>query len=791
MKKVVLSCAVLLFGLTGGAVSQSLTVNGLTGHVQVPTQTTIQLQLTGAANQPHFWLFNLDPGPSTLAGEPLPIGLGPGLLDLGMGTPLPASGVRTISFPVPDDPTITGIDFYSVGGVIDPGAPAGFTVSNGVSFVFTVGGVTAGPDAATRLNEAVTLDGSGNRDPFTGALPPGTTLQWNVIDGPAGAQTTLVGEPGEFPAFSADTPGLYTLELELQGPGGYGTDLVTVSVYDLHFNAPVGGVFTGGLTLLTGELAGPPHAAFTVAGQPVVPFGGVFFVFPPAPTEVMESVVARVTTPSGAYVEAAVVQIDGTPAPLGQPVFESSTVRLRDAGVSGLEPDLETALAALPFNQIVQGLPPITAINGAPALSAVVTTQGGSFNTTDIDVDFWPTPTHVGVSLTLRDVTVSVNVGGELIFVNYNEPASIFASTAVLTAEMLIHPATSGGVSVSFQNLNASLSGFNFTLSSWLLNNIASLSAIQNAIRDQVEAALESLDSQLPSYVNPLLDGLVPSLDLTASGIPLQVDFPFNSVHYDADGVSTVNNFQATALTLGPDAPDLTRYLESAHTLPVYGSQTSTLGVPYGFAIGMSENLLNQLLAELVRSGALDLDLTGTLGEAPNTLTLSAGVLALLLPAVGFEGFDFNAPVTMEVRHTTAPCVEFTPQGTDMAKLHLGDMLVDIVAEPSPGVRLPVLSVGVSGSVDMSMAVDPQNTTVNFIIGSNIAVTTNVRKAFAGTDPSLALSGLPTILQLLLPMLTGPITQIPIPALPFGNLSVLEVSGTVAHPDFLSAYFFL
>ena len=38
-----------------------------------------------------------------------------------------------------------------------------------------------------------------------------------------------------------------------------------------------------------------------------------------------------------------------------------------DAGVSGLEPDLETALAALPFSQIVASVPSVTVINGAPA----------------------------------------------------------------------------------------------------------------------------------------------------------------------------------------------------------------------------------------------------------------------------------------------------------------------------------------------------------------------------------------------------------------------------------------
>ena len=62
-------------------------------------------------------------------------------------------------------------------------------------------------------------------------------------------------------------------------------------------------------------------------------------------------------------------------------------------------------------------------------------------------------------------------------------------------------------------------------------------------VETALATAFESALSVIPTALNPLLAGLVVSVDLSASGVPLQVDLPINSVCYDTDGLTLANDF--------------------------------------------------------------------------------------------------------------------------------------------------------------------------------------------------------------------------------------------------------
>lgn len=775
--------------LAAAVPAQSLTVNGQTGFSWLPLAAPAVMQMTGLPGRPHYWVFDIAPGPVVHAGVSIPVGLTPFLIDVGQGQPMPPSGARSIVVAA-TLPSLTGQTFYSAGAYEDPGTPAGFTVTNGVSFRWFAPGTSAGADAATLINEPVTLDGSGNRDPLTGQLPTGTQLQWTVTQAPAGSIPVLVGEQAEFPSFRADRAGLYMIELQSLGPAGFGFDIVEVAVYDLRFNAPPGGHFAAGSVYLNGTILGPPWSAFDVAGATPSVIAGQWFRGFVTPVPPMDTFTARVTASGGASVSVSLPVTVGAAATLGPSSPQASVERLRAAGLDGLEPQIESALSALPFNSVIQAVPTINVVNGAPAFSANVNPNSGSFNPNTVEFDWAPANGYVAVTLRLHDVVVHSTVSGVLVFVSYSDSATITAQTATLTAQMTLGSGPGGAVTVAFQNLNATLSGFSFTLGSFL-NTLAQIGPIQDAIRGLVESAIEGMGPSLPGFINPTLAEFALSTNLSSAGVPLQVDFPVTGFAYDTDGVTLTNSFLATPLQLSPTAGSFTRFRTTTPPSPAtFPAATPALGQPWGFALALNDDLFNHLLAQIVRTGVLDFDFTGQLGPPQTGLNLVAGVMDLLLPGTGFQWFDFNAPVTLRLRHGSAPFVVFTPGSPRHGTIHASDIRFEIEVSPAPGVFLPVIAASLSASAAVTIQVDPLSTTLSVgIDGPSVTFTGRSRRSFAGTDPEPLLANLGPAMQLLLPMLVEPLAQIPVPSTPAGAPQIVEVSGVPSSPDQLTAYF--
>ena len=781
-----ISAAVFLLALALPA--QQVTVNGMTGHVDVPMLSTLTLQLSGPAGLPHYWGVNTDPGPSSVFGVSVPLGITPSLLDLGMGAPMHPSGSRTWSVGVPQEPSLVDLTAYTAALFLDPSAPLGVSVTNAVSFTLT-GNADAGPDVATFVNDGIVLSGAGNRDPFTGMLPSGTTFQWSVISGPAGATTAIDESQGEFPAFMADTPGLYTVRADVAGAGILGSDTCEVYVYDFRWNHDPTGDFATTFIGLSGTAAGPPGWSVSVDGTPVITtFGDQWFAGVITPSGVMETLVAELTTPGGQHLRVPRSITVGSGLPLTAPVSQSVGVRLRSGGLDGLEPLIETELANLDYNAIVTSIGTINAVNGAPFFSANITPTNGSLDTSNIEFELIPDNGHVDIAVTFHNVHVDVDVNGVVVFVSYSDQASIDASSATMTGELTFVPGANGALEIQLVNPQATLNNFNFTLSSFL-NGLVQIGFIQDAIRDTVESSLESTAPDIVAYINPLLTDFAFNLDLSQYGIPVQVEFPMDTASYDTDGVTLCNTSRALPLTIGPESPPLDRYRESPATALTY-PLTTTTGGSYGFSLCINDDLFNQLLAAFVTSGSLDLDVTGTLGTGPQALTLTAGFMHLLVPGFGFGKIDPNMPLTLRLRHANAPVVEFTSGASDHAKLHIGGVRIDIDAEPQPGVFLPVASVTVSGSANASVTVAPGTTDVGLTIdGSSIATTFSIRRQMAGSNPGPALQGLSFLMQFLLPAIVEPVAMVSIPSPPIGAVSVLGVTGSMAWPDYICAYF--
>lgn len=757
MKSLHATLAVL--ALTAAASAQILRVNGKTTFANVPIGSNIVLDFAGTPGLPHVWAFNTGPGPTVILGQSIPVLIDGNQIEIGGYSPLPPSGVRTEVYGIAVNPTLVGLTIYSAGVVIDPNAPGGFSVTNGISFRFVEQGGSAGPDAVGFAGRPIPLDGSGNLLPG-GQIPGGMTFQWAVLDGPANAVATLNEANTPFPSLVADTSGLYTVEVVTDQGGTPRADEVVVAVYSLNFTSPQDGSFVSAAPLVTGTCVGPQLQSFSINGaSTALSTNGSFNGGTLALSGVMNPVTARVTRPDGSFAERTITVINSPSADLAAFGIPGSVLRVGGVTLDALEPPIEQILGAIPLNTLVTALPSIPLNLGL--LTVNTTFTGATFDPL-VDFDFFPTATNtIGVGITFTNLNITATLTGSFFGLPFTETATITSTAATVTGELSVGSNAQGGVVVSVINSNAVLNNFSFAVTG-LLGGLTQIGAIQTLLRGAIETVLEGTLQLIPTALNPLLASVQLSFDLSAAGFPVTVDLPFNAIGYDVNGLTVANNFRATALVTGPNAPALTNYASTAGQTPFFGTTTPVASAPFDFAFGVNDDLVNQLLAQTVKSGALDLDLASSLGTGGGALTLVASALALVIPGAGFEDLGGATPITIRLRHTTAPAAKFSATGAATTQIWLGNLELHFLAETVPGTLSTILVVGVTADTATTITVDPQTGGITVTPGTP-SVTASLLATLPGRDPTAGLAGLTQIVQQILPLLTAPLNLIALP----------------------------
>lgn len=754
--------------------AQSHLINGSTNAL-VPVNSTMTATLSGQPNQLHWWLVDVTPGPVTVYGVNVALGFTPALLDLGIGA-LDANGQRTISVGIMDDPALHGLSLHSCALFLDPAAPAQFTASNGVSFTFLDDGASAGGDAATFVGEAITLDGSGNLDPVTQTLPIGAGITWAVEDAGGALNPRFIDAHAVYPQFVADGPGTVLARCYVQGGGVAATDDVRIDVFALNLTSPTDNGFANGSVAISGQLLGPTGSALSLDGQGVLLAGNGSF------SSGNVALVNRVTefhfvasAPTGASAGRVITVTNG----VGQirDGFQTPGAFLRIGGVTldALEPLIAQALGAISLDPIVAAIPAIPVVNTA-LFSATIDPQGATHDPAVL-VDFFPSPTGIGLSVTWNNVVITSAITGSFIFAPYAETATISTTSVVLTAELQLTSNSSGALVANLANRNATLNGFNFTVTG-AIGGLSQIGLIQTAISTVVELALETALDAVPLALNPVLSTIV--LQAPLPGTPLSIGFPLETVTYDTAGLVIATRFRAVTNTVAPTAPVIQQIWGSTGVTPAFGATTPALMLPFDHAMGISDGALNQTLATLAVAGILDMPLS-----LASLNVVDAGAMALLVPGAGFESFDSATPVSARVSARAAPVVEFTPGTAQHGTVRIPHLRLEVLAGTGAG-AVAVLTTSASITAGISISADPVTGVMTFSV-SNAAASVSLLENLAGYDASGAVAALNALAMLAAQQVLAPLSGIALPTLGTAG-GIAEVSVHPANPHLAGIY---
>ena len=749
-------------------------INGSSSAL-VPVNSNMTATFAGQPSQWHWWMVDISPGPVSVYGVEIALGLTPYLLDLGIAQ-LDSVGHRALTIGVVDDPALHGLSLYSCGLFLDPTAPSQFTASNGASMTFLDDGASAGGDAAAFSGEPITLDGSGNLDPATNALPVGASITWLVVDAGGAANPRFLNPNAVYPQFVADSPGTVLARCYVQGGGVAATDDVRIDVYNLNLNSPVDNGFATASVQIAGQLQGPSGSALSRDGQGIVlAADGTFNAGTIALTQRVTEFRFAVSAPSGAVVAKTVTVTKG----VGQAwdAFQTPGTLLRMGGVTldALETVLSQAFGSISLNPIVSAIPAIPIIN-TTFFSATIDPTGATHDPAVV-VDIFPAANGIGVSVTWTNVVITSAVTGSLFFVPYTETATISATSVVVTAELQITSNASGALVANLVNRDATLNGFTFSVTG-ALGGLTQISLIQQAMRAAIELALETALDVIPLALNHVLGTIV--LQAPLPGTPLTLGFPLENVVYDPAGLVIANRFRATTSAVAPTAPNITQIWGSTGSTPSFGNTTPVSALPFDHAIGISDGALNQILGTLTMSGYLDMPLSLTSLSITN-----AGGMAMLTPGAGFESFDPATPVTARIAPRAAPLIEFSATAGQHGTVRIPHLRVEVLAGAA-GSEVPVLTCSLSITAGISITADPVTGVMTFNL-SNASATVSLLENLAGYDASTAVGALNSIALLVAQQVLGPLSSIAFPTLGAAGL-IPEVSVHPANPHLVCVY---
>ena len=755
----------LAFLIAAPAAASDLKLDGVS-DADVAYGGAFQIELTGGAGLPAFVFVDGSPGPTFLFGESIPLGFTP-LMSLMVSGATDGAGSFQTPFFLAEDPTHAGITLFLAGVLLDGTDPNGLDVSNGASLTI-VPKAGAGGAQATLVGRPTAFDGSG-ASLSDGSLAVGTTIAWDVVSRPSGSAADLTDRDQLFPWLTPDVPGDYTVRVTVSKSGVENTDEGVLHAYGVDLTPSLDGQYVlGTSTSVQGTIHGPPVASAVLNGA--VLSVGAFGDFGPvteviAAGDVFKPLLFELSHPDGSATRERFTVAQGLPLPLTFNTTKALAARLNPAGydlVEGaseellLDSDIASLLLAAGRQQIAleEGL------FGFVIFSA--TLEFTSMSHGAITVDLAPVATGVAGAVRIHDVNVNFDVFGKVLEIPYDLTGSMQTDPAVINATLGLTP-SGGELKATMQNLSVDLQGFNFGLDGFI-GGVAELFIIESSVKSDVEAAVgDTITAEFPPAIEEILTSFVIAGNLFETlEVDVNIAAPITGVVNGTSGTTIQLDGQVSVGAVEPGSPSVTSFRSSISSSPVFGSTTPS-GAPYGAALAVADDFLNQVLAAGTGAGLLDGDMTtlfeGTKGIGELFFT---DVLAVLFPDAGFAKFPSGTQVSLISHGTMPPIVRTTPGGPALGRIDMSDMEA-VFGVDSPGGTIPVLRISIDAGAELDLTIGSDGM-LTALLGE-ASVNAQALQGMSGANLTLLDEGIEFLEGVLLPQLTKLFAGIPLPSL--------------------------
>lgn len=373
-----------------------------------------------------------------------------------------------------------------------------------------------------------------------------------------------------------------------------------------------------------------------------------------------------------------------------------------------------------------------------------------AYNARFQDVDFVIDARSDGTILTrvtVHDPAIDWSASGVAVEIPYSTHGNVHASAIVV--EIVFKPVLQNGViQMIFQSTNAYTVGFDFQWDSFLEDVIEFFGVDLDAMVEEplIDAIYTAVDDEVP----PLLAGALQDLELNFSfdllGAPLYIEAMPHTLTVDANGLTLkLDTLVETSVFQGDHGRLLANWAE-----PGWPSDT-------GVGIGVSGDFLNQLFHVVWGTGLLDMTVPS------EELGIDGESLSLFFPGLTQPEISVHAPLP--------PIVWPSSNGAELFEVRVGDLEVRLADEITGAAALQAY---VSAVVGLDVDASPTLLSAGFgdvDLGFNVTVPDPRTPAAANMEILLE-----ELLPMLLPSLTGALSEVELPSIEGFGLTNLTVS---------------
>lgn len=365
-----------------------------------------------------------------------------------------------------------------------------------------------------------------------------------------------------------------------------------------------------------------------------------------------------------------VAVIAGDFADPGHPIEDAVGLRVNQSGldvvmdyVAGMVDDETIEAAAFEMNPIYDDS---YGVLGWDAVDIEARIDALTFSALRIDAD--PREDVLFLEVVIPDLFVDLQAVGEVVWIDFDVDATIWADQAVITAE-LEADADDGDLVVNLLSSEVELIGFGYDTS--LLPGDVESYLFVSTIAEKIEGMLlEQIEEKVPPLLESTLGGLDLSTELELMGTPVALGATFASVQIDEQGLEIHTDVEIDSPSAG------------THTYAGYLSAPVEMDIDTksGLAMGMGDDLLNRLFFELWKGGLMDITVStddGTMKpEFLAGLKAEQGSITLnpLLPPVLVQNEE-----GMEIQIGACEVTVLTPGG-DLGERLVADLSITIHA---------------------------------------------------------------------------------------------------------------
>lgn len=443
--------------------------------------------------------------------------------------------------------------------------------------------------------------------------------------------------------------------------------------------------------------------------------------------------------------------------------------RIDDLGFDQIEMIISSYLATIPIEEMLMAMNPIfderVELWGVTLASAKATLTDVTFDQPVVMLD--ALPDALVTQALLSYIRLDFNVRGAIIGIGYSisgyiEIGNIFLdSFSWISLDSATHEILfdMDEMSVSLGSFNMHIDGFPDELTNWFEHTVEDLvqTTVQTTLENEIPPLIEDLLADIPLHfafpvgdANFLFDGQPETLTLTGSGMGLWMN---GSVQSD---------------TINPAIRPLNGSIRTPSTLPDLSVVPN--GQPCGISVAISDDVFNQILYTVYRSGmisftqndvfdACDTLLYAIIPEICDTFQTTPGDPLMLDVTVWPD-----LPPVMVLQPVTGK------SGTLETQIQIGDMMVYIMADDAsaPGGQRPVLSLSISAILPTNIEHIFETNSLLVEFGTPIVFVDTVNNP-AMLSESLFEDLAPLLVELIMPILTQAIEGITLPTFDVGT----------------------